>query len=93
MADRLTIYQRLNKTLGNEVDGPKYVIDPSSFDGLNGSELDQKKLEAQQTLYLQNQWKKIDNELYQKLFIMNQQESRHIMIMRLWNIHQRFLLR
>lgn len=66
MADRLTIYQRLNKTLGNEVDGPKYVIDPSSFDGLNGSELDQKKLEAQQTLYLQNQWKKIDNELYQK---------------------------
>jgi hypothetical protein len=66
MADRLTIYQRLNKTLGNEVDGPKYVIDPSSFDGLSGSELDQKKLEAQQTLYLQNQWKKIDNELYQK---------------------------
>jgi hypothetical protein len=66
MADRLTIYQRLNKTLGNEVDGPKYVIDPSSFDGLSGAELDQKKLEAQQTLYLQNQWKKIDNELYQK---------------------------
>ena len=66
MANRLTIYQRLNKTLGNEVDGPKYVIDPSSFDGLSGSELDQKKLEAQQTLYLQNQWKKIDNELYQK---------------------------
>jgi len=66
MADKLTIYQRLNKTLGNEVDGPKYVIDPSSFDGLSGAELDQKKLEAQQTLYLQNQWKKIDNELYQK---------------------------
>ena len=66
MTDRLTIYQRLNRTLGNEVDGPKYVIDPSSFDGLSGAELDQKKLEAQQTLYLQNQWKKIDNELYQK---------------------------
>ncbi len=66
MANKLTIYQRLNKTLGNEVDGPKYVIDPSSFDGLSGAELDQKKLEAQQTLYLQNQWKKIDNELYQK---------------------------
>lgn len=66
MADRLTIYQKLNKALGNEVDGPKYVIDPSSFDGLSGAELDQKKLEAQQTLYLQNQWKKIDNELYQK---------------------------
>jgi hypothetical protein len=66
MANKLTIYQKLNKVLGNEVDGPKYVIDPSSFDGLSGSELDQKKLEAQQTLYLQNQWKKIDNELYQK---------------------------
>jgi hypothetical protein len=67
MADnRLTIFQRLNKVLGNEVDGPKYVIDPSSFNGLNGDDLEQKKLEAQQTLYLQNQWKKIDNELYQK---------------------------
>jgi hypothetical protein len=66
MANRLTIFQRLNKVLGNEVDGPKYVIDPSSFDGLSGSDLEQKKLEAQQTLYLQNQWKKIDNELYQK---------------------------
>jgi hypothetical protein len=66
MADKLTIFQRLNKVLGNEVDGPKYVIDPSSFDGLSGSDLEQKKLEAQQTLYLQNQWKKIDNELYQK---------------------------
>jgi hypothetical protein len=67
MADnRLTIFQRLNKVLGNEVDGPKYVIDPSSFNGLSGDDLEQKKLEAQQTLYLQNQWKKIDNELYQK---------------------------
>lgn len=67
MADnRLTIFQRLNKALGNEVDGPKYVIDPSSFNGLSGDDLEQKKLEAQQTLYLQNQWKKIDNELYQK---------------------------
>ncbi len=66
MANKLTIYQKLNKVLGNEVDGPKYVIDPSSFDGLSGADLDQKKLEAQQTLYLQNQWKKIDNELYQK---------------------------
>ena len=67
MADnRLTIFQRLNKVLGNEVDGPKYVIDPSSFNGLSGNDLEQKKLEAQQTLYLQNQWKKIDNELYQK---------------------------
>lgn len=66
MANNLTIFQRLNKVLGNEVDGPKYVIDPKSFEGLEGEALDKKKLEAQQTIYLQNQWKKIDNELYQK---------------------------
>ena len=66
MAKNLTIFQRLNKVLGNEVDGPKYVIDPNSFNGLEGDALDKKKLEAQQTIYLQNQWKKIDNELYQK---------------------------
>ena len=66
MAKNLTIFQRLNKVLGNEVDGPKYVIDPNSFNGLEGDALDQKKLEAQQTVFLQNQWKKIDNELYQK---------------------------
>ncbi len=61
-----TIFQRLNKVLGNEIEGPKYVIDPSSFSNLSGEELENKKLEAQQTVFLQNQWKKIDNELYQK---------------------------
>jgi hypothetical protein len=63
---RLTIFQRLNKVLGNEVEGPKYIIDQNSFKNLSDSDMEQKKLEAQQTLYLQNQWKKIDNELYQK---------------------------
>lgn len=61
-----TIFQRLNKVLGNEVEGPKYVIDPNSFSNISGDELENKKLEAQQTVFLQNQWKKIDNELYQK---------------------------
>ena len=75
MADnRLTIFQRLNKVLGNEVDGPKYVIDPSSFNGLSGDDLEQKKLEAQQTLYLQNQWKKIALE-YRLLFNKQQQNN------------------
>lgn len=61
-----TIFQRLNKVLGNEIEGPKYVIDPNSFSNISGDELENKKLEAQQTVFLQNQWKKIDNELYQK---------------------------
>ena len=64
--NKLTIFQRLNKVLGNEIEGPKYIIDQNSFKNLSDSDLEQKKLEAQQTLYLQNQWKKIDNELYQK---------------------------
>jgi hypothetical protein len=71
MADnRLTIFQRLNKALGNEVDGPKYVIDPSSFNGLSGDDLEQKLI----------------MNFIKKLFIMNQQELHHITIMRPWNI-------
>ena len=62
----LTIFQKLNKVLGQEASSPTYVIDPKSFENLSDKERDLKKLEAQQTLYLQNQWKKIDNELYQK---------------------------
>ena len=66
MEKKLTVFQRLGRVLGNESRSPAYVIDPKSFDNLDQNELDQKKLEAQQTFYLQNQWKKIDNELYQK---------------------------
>ena len=66
MADKLTVFQRLGRVLGGEANTPTYIIDPKSFSGLEGSELDQKKLEAQQSFFLQNQWKKIDNELYQK---------------------------
>lgn len=61
-----TVFQKLNKVLGNELESPKYTIDPNSFKNLDDQELEMKRLEAQQVIYLQNQWKKIDNELYQK---------------------------
>lgn len=66
MANNYTVFQKLNKVLGNETESAKYHIDPRSFQNLDNQELEMKKLEAQQTIYLQNQWKKIDNELYQK---------------------------
>jgi hypothetical protein len=62
----LTIFQKLGRVLSDEANSPTYTVDPKSFANLDGAELDAKKLEAQQTFYLQNQWKKIDNELYQK---------------------------
>lgn len=66
MANKFTVFQKLNKILGNELESPKFVIDPNAFKNIDDRELDIKKLEAQQIIYLQNQWKKIDNELYQK---------------------------
>jgi hypothetical protein len=67
MADnKLTVFQKLGRVLGGEANTPTYIIDPKSFEGLDKQQVDQKKLEAQQTFYLQNQWKKIDSELYQK---------------------------
>lgn len=66
MAQKLTTYQKLTHMLGNEANTPTYVIDPNQLKNLQGDEREQKKLEAQQTMYLQSQWKKIDNELYQK---------------------------
>jgi hypothetical protein len=66
MTENLTVFQKLGRVLGKESSSPAYIIDPKSFANLDAKELEQKKLEAQQTYYLQNQWKKIDNELYQK---------------------------
>ena len=66
MGQNLTIFQKLNRVLGSEKSSPTYNIDPKSFANLKPNELETKKLEAQQTFFLQNQWKKIDNELYQK---------------------------
>ncbi len=66
MSEKLTVFQRLGRVLGAEGTSPAYIIDPKSFANLDAKELEQKKLEAKQTYFLQNQWKKIDNELYQK---------------------------
>ena len=43
--NKLTIFQRLNKVLGNEIEGPKYIIDQNSFKNLSDSDLEQKKLD------------------------------------------------
>ena len=79
---KLTVFQRLGRVLGGEATSPTYIIDPKSFENLNQDDLEQKKLEAHQTFYLQNQWKKIDNELYQKavyyeLWLMAQLHASH----------------
>src|SRR5574343_181060 len=63
---KLTIFQKLGRVLKDEASNPIYNIDPNSFNNLAPDELKKKELEAQQTIYLQNQWKKIDSELYQK---------------------------
>lgn len=63
----LTVWQRLNKTLnGSESEQMKYIINKEMLKDLDPAAYQREKLEAQQTLFLQNQWKKIDNELYQK---------------------------
>ena len=63
---KLTIFQKLGRVLKDEASNPLYNIDPNSFNNLSPDDLKNKELEAQQTIYLQNQWKKIDSELYQK---------------------------
>tara|TARA_R100000664_G_scaffold207_2_gene515 strand:+ start:19824 stop:21659 length:1836 start_codon:yes stop_codon:yes gene_type:complete len=71
MADKLTIFQRLSKLFGPEgprVDRPsfqQYKFDKKDLlKTTSKAEFDQEKLQIQQTLYLANQWTKIDNELY-----------------------------
>jgi len=66
MTEKLTVFQRLSRALDRDSSSPAYIIDPKSFANLDAAELEQKKIEAHQTFFLQNQWKKIDNELYQK---------------------------
>jgi hypothetical protein len=63
----LTVWQRLTKTLnGSETEQMKYVINRDLIKDLDPQAYEREKLEAQQTLYLQGLWRKIDNELYQK---------------------------
>jgi hypothetical protein len=57
-----TIFQRLNKVLGGN-NTPTFEIDPNSFAHLSPTEINVKKLEAQQVMYLQAQHTKIGNSL------------------------------
>jgi len=72
MAD-LTIYQRLGKLFGTggptrkEPSYQKFKLGSKEILKTdNKAEFDQQKLQMQQSLYLSNQWQKIDNELYTK---------------------------
>ena len=65
--NNLTIYQRLNKVLnGSDTEQTKFVINRELLKDLDPQSYEREKLEAQQSLFLQGLWKKIDNELYQK---------------------------
>tara|TARA_R110000787_G_scaffold16886_1_gene53140 strand:+ start:373 stop:2202 length:1830 start_codon:yes stop_codon:yes gene_type:complete len=70
---KLTIYQKLGKLFGPE--GPnapepsyqKFRLGPEDIlKTTDKQEYEEKKLQMQQSLYLSNQWQKIDNELYTK---------------------------
>jgi len=73
MADNLTIYQRLSKLFGpggptqEEPTYQKFKMLPKDILKTDSkAEYEKEKLQMQQSLYLSNQWQKIDNELYTK---------------------------
>jgi len=73
MAENLTIYQRLGKLFGpagptaQEPSYQKFKVGSQEILKTdNKADFDQQKLQMQQSLYLSNQWQKIDNELYTK---------------------------
>ena len=73
MADNLTIYQRLSKLFGpggptqQEPSYQKFKLGPNDILKTDSKdEFEKEKLQMQQSLYLSNQWQKIDNELYTK---------------------------
>ena len=84
MAEKLTIYQRLTKLFGpggpttQEPTYQKFKVGSGEIlktDSKN--EFEKEKLQIQQSLYLANQWQKIDNELYTKWAgFLNRCESR-----------------
>ena len=71
MADNFTIFQRLTKVFGP--DGPR-TQEPSYtqykfnkkdlLKTASKAEYEKEKLEAQQTMYLSKQWKRVENEIY-----------------------------
>ena len=71
MAENLTIFQKLGKMFGP--DGPRQEPPAYTQYKFNKKDLlkttskaqfEKEKLTAQQTVYLANQWQKIDNEIY-----------------------------
>ena len=65
----LTIWQRLSKTFGPNsllnMDGPSYKIDKKVLLRTpDKQEYEREKLQIQQSLYIQDNWKKIENNLY-----------------------------
>ena len=64
-----TVWQRLSNTFGpNSLLGlgsPEYKLDKTELlKTTNRQEYEKEKLQQQQSLYLQNQWAKIENNLY-----------------------------
>ncbi len=71
MAENLTIYQRLGALFGgdsgdsNKPGTPTYNFNSKELlRTTNKQEFDTAKLQAQQTQYLTNQWKKVESQLY-----------------------------
>jgi len=66
---KLTVWQRLSKTFGPDstlgMDAPTYSFDKKELlKTTDPKEFEIQKLQAQQTLYLNDTWKKIENNLY-----------------------------
>ena len=66
---KLTVWQRLSKTFGPDstlgMDAPTYTFDKKELlKTTDKSEYENQKLQFQQTLYLNDTWKKIENNLY-----------------------------
>mgnify|MGYP003111060166 CR=1 FL=1 len=71
MAKNLTVYQRLSKMFGPEgprQEEPTYTKYKFNKDDLlkttSKAQFEKEKLTAQQTVYLANQWQRIENEIY-----------------------------
>ena len=66
---KLTVWQRLSKTFGPDstlgMDAPTYTFDKKELlKTTDKSDYENQKLQFQQTLYLNDTWKKIENNLY-----------------------------
>ena len=71
MEPKLTVYQRLSKMFGPEgprQEEPTFAKYKFSKDDLlkttSKAQYEKEKLTAQQTVYLSNQWQRVENEIY-----------------------------